>query len=298
MSASGGRYSLRRGRNDLPPFRERAGVSSSGAHHQNRFVNSNLDRNRSNNNTNNNRRPQRKSSPYESGHRMPDRRPNKVPKRRRFQRYRPYGRTRPTRDSPWDGEKTPQQTGLNLDQEQEKRASWAKRKMQQDGKPPAPFNTTQFLMEDHKVRDPVVPKAKGVKDTDEMDILDIIDFCASPNNEDFQARQFSEAYENVHAERLSSMTKAELIQEYLLLETKADDLERKLRDVQGRVSSETDDTEDSSEVTKLRDEVEKLRKENQQLRSGTRRKPKSAPSSPARVSFSLNVTDVDKDGDG
>lgn len=276
MSGAGSRYSLRRGE----PFRERAGISSS--HHQDRFQS--LDRNR--------RRQPRKSSPYETDRRIPDRRPNKVPKRRRFQRYRPYGRIRPTRDSPWDGEKTPQQTGLNLDQEQEKRASWAKRKMQQDGKPPAPFNTTQFLMEDHKVRDPVVAEKKQEMNTDQVDILDIIDFCASPNNEDFQQRQFSEAYENVHAERLSSMTKAELIQEYLLLETKADDLERKLRDVQGRLS----DTSEESEVSKLREEVDKLRKENQQLKTGSRRKPKSAPSSPARVSFALNTDD--KSGDG
>jgi protein HEXIM1/2 len=49
------------------------------------------------------------------------------------------------------------------------------------------------------------------------------------DEEEFLNRDFSNAYDVIHAERLNSMTKIELIQEYQLLEERVETLERKIR---------------------------------------------------------------------
>jgi len=49
------------------------------------------------------------------------------------------------------------------------------------------------------------------------------------DEEEFLTRDFSNAYDVVHTERLNSMSKNELIQEYQLLEERVESLERKMR---------------------------------------------------------------------
>ncbi|KAK2583645.1 hypothetical protein KPH14_009580 [Odynerus spinipes] len=55
-------------------------------------------------------------------------------------------------------------------------------------------------------------------------------FYSSPEDEEeFLTKEFSSAYEDLHAERLSTLSKSELIQEYLQLEAKVDLLTKRLR---------------------------------------------------------------------
>lgn len=105
------------------------------------------------------------------------------------------------------------------------------------------------------------------------------DFYSSPDDEnEFQQRQFSQVYEYVHAERLSSMSKSELVQEYILLEEKVEDLEKKLKDTKTALSEMTRKCEsDSSELSILREKIHSLTDEN------TRR---TCPSPPQEVSQS------------
>ncbi|XP_008554138.1 protein HEXIM1 isoform X1 [Microplitis demolitor] len=112
--------------------------------------------------------------------------------------------------------------------------------------PPAPYNTTQFLMEDHSdlpnleqklagtntevpkiIQKPLVSRTRDSSfsiDSDEDY------FYSSPEDEEeFLTKEFSSAYEDLHAERLSALSKSELIQEYIQLEAKLDILTKRLR---------------------------------------------------------------------
>lgn len=212
-----------------------------------------------------------------------------------------------------------------LNQDEEKRAKWIKLRMIHYGKPYAPYNTTQFLMEDQNVREPevtgqikrVIDNESGQREEEEeetgrksrnesfstRDGSESDEYYSSPDDErDFQQKQFSEIYETVHAERISSMSKRDLVQEFLLLEEKAEDLEKKLKDAKSALSEITgkhtlplspsssppppvfDSKEE--EVTRLRAEVSRLMRENQRLRSLNPTPPSTQTSSQDTTSSS------------
>ena len=196
-------------------------------------------------------------------------------------RSRPYPKT--SRD--WDGEQDDADPSLDLNQEQERRADFVKMSMQKYGKPYAPYNTTQFLMEDHNVREPEFEEISKLlrlhqaqEDRDgaaaaenesfsTRDGSDSEDFFSSPDDEHehFQQRQFSQVYEHVHAERLGAMSKKDLVQEYLLLEQKVEDLEQKLKTSQAAVQEQLRQAP-STQVESLRQQVKQLTEENERLR--------------------------------
>ena len=130
------------------------------------------------------------------------------------------------------------------------------------------------------------------------------DFYSSPEDEsDYLQQQFHEAYDNIHAERLSAMNKNELVQEYLQLEDRVEDLERKLKettnaqilrsDIRTTVSSEvqtelcsdrpdghhsstesdvhmTDETYERQKCH-FQQQIQRLSQENQELRNDNER---------------------------
>lgn len=96
------------------------------------------------------------------------------------------------------------------------------------GQPVAPYNTTQFLMDDHDQEEPdlktgLYSKRAAAKSDDTSDD----DFMEEGGEEDggsdgmggdgseFLQRDFSETYERYHTESLQNMSKQELIKEYL-----------------------------------------------------------------------------------
>ncbi|RWS20734.1 protein HEXIM1-like protein [Leptotrombidium deliense] len=157
-------------------------------------------------------------------------------------------------------------------------------------KPLAPFNTTQFLMDDHNVREPEFAEIHKLlhnnhsesrqlrQNENANNINDESDqFYSSPDDEqDFIQKQFLETYENVHTERLNSMSKSELVQEYMALEERMEELERKLKDSSSEVQTslqknegqlKNDDSSDESISESLQDEVNRLQEENKKLLS-------------------------------
>lgn len=71
-------------------------------------------------------------------------------------------------------------------------------------------------------------------------------YSSSEDDQDYLSREFSATYDIVNAERLSSMTKAELISEYQLLQDRVELLERKLKtgtDVYGTTTITTTTTD-------------------------------------------------------
>lgn len=199
------------------------------------------------------------------------------------------------------------------------RAQRIRQEMFEHGQPVAPYNTTQFLIEDHgdlqkidaqlqvaQEQNPgssvVNSKPSRARDSSFSIDSDVDYFYSSPEDEEeFLTKEFSNAYEDLHVERLSSMSKSEIIHDYLQLESKYEktliELKRlrkganeepegnaqdNERDKQGEREEHDRDTDASSksenevaeqlrisqiENKSLKVELEELRKENKTLRS-------------------------------
>lgn len=165
--------------------------------------------------------------------------------------------------------------------------------------PPAPYNTTQFLMEDHNDLPDLDEKIAGssaavaamaaevhshfskplgapprTRDSSFSIDSDEDYFYSSPEDEEeFQAKEFSTAYEDLHAERLGSLTKSELIQEYIQLEAKVDLLTKRLKSRQNYYSnshqvnaSSVDDPEPAKKLKVMQQRLDELHQQNEQLR--------------------------------
>ncbi|XP_017891579.1 protein HEXIM1 [Ceratina calcarata] len=159
--------------------------------------------------------------------------------------------------------------------------------------PPAPYNTTQFLMEDHSdlpdldqklseaassevpatFQKPIAPPR--TRDSSFSIDSDEDYFYSSPEDEEeFLTKEFSSAYEDVHAERLNTLSKSELIQEYLQLEAKVDLLTKRLRGKSFHQSeqrelesnSSSTDSESAKKLKIYQQRIEDLTQQNEQLK--------------------------------
>ncbi|XP_013192097.2 uncharacterized protein LOC106136181 [Amyelois transitella] len=90
----------------------------------------------------------------------------------------------------------------------------------------APFNNNQFLMEIHKPEPENsfqilnTPSARTRDSSFSVDSEENYFFSLPEDEEEYLTKEFSSVYEDAQSERLSNMSKNELIQEYLLLEAK------------------------------------------------------------------------------
>ncbi|XP_043465233.1 protein HEXIM1-like [Leptopilina heterotoma] len=190
--------------------------------------------------------------------------------------------------------------------------------------PPAPYNTNQFLIEDHNDLPDLEQKLASASASDiprsfqkpsapprTRDSSFSIDsdedfFYSSPEDEEeFLTKEFKTAYEDLHAERLGSMTKAQLIQEYIQLEAKVDLLTKRLRaknlhsndDNNKEAESKNGTIQDLEAAKKLKNfqqriddliqQNEQLKRENESLR-GQRHKSVSVDSESDSDSSSSN----------
>lgn len=185
------------------------------------------------------------------------------------------------------------------DRESSKRSNSVRAKLFSGGQPVAPNNTTQFLMEDHNDLQNLDVKLQAVTTNSDGSSMSVMQrpsrardsslsvdsgedyFYSSPEDEgDFLSKEFSNAYEDLHAERLNSLSKSQLIQEYLQMEAKVDTLEKRLKktnpDIKGDPDTSDCDKEEKKDggnevgslqkVTFLKQEIDKLYVENEQLR--------------------------------
>ncbi len=163
-----------------------------------------------------------------------------------------------------------------LEERETRRANQKREQRFASGQPMAPYNTTQFLMEQHQHdgEEFVLNENKPAKGDGSGSVDSSDEFYDSPEDEEiFMAKEFDEAYESVHAERLQNMSKDELVREYIEVESKVEKLEKQLKgsspvNVNGtksngaeRLSSE----ENREATTSVEDEIKKLREENARL---------------------------------
>ncbi|XP_056144107.1 protein HEXIM1 [Lampris incognitus] len=182
-----------------------------------------------------------------------------------------------------------------LDERETARASRVREEMFAKGLPVAPYNTTQFLMDEHDREEPDLNTETGVRrlsgpggrteDTaSEDDIFDNedededgsgggSDGIGRPGNAggEFLQRDFSETYEKYHVESLQNMTKQELVQEYLELEkcmSRLEEENNRLRRIikPDLIVESSMPQSDSERVRELESELAKLKAQNMELR--------------------------------
>jgi len=166
----------------------------------------------------------------------------------------------------------------------------------------APFNSTQFLMNDHEsdtiqyldstlgvsqkeansaassVRgDRPLKKITRARDSSfSLDSDEDFYYSSPEDEEDFVNQEFIKEYDNCRTDRLVDMSKADLIQEYLLMENRVDSLEKKLNLFRNNTSLDTppdtspEDSYPTSEVDekvkRFQRQIIRLESENERLR--------------------------------
>lgn len=124
--------------------------------------------------------------------------------------------------------------------------------------PEAPHNNNQFLLEDHGlIEDLDLKNASRTRDSS-FSVDSDGEFYSSPDDEEFLIKDFVDQYESVQAERLLSMSKVQLIEEYQMLENRVELLTKRLR--------KTDEEEELEPKPELKREIERLKVENERLR--------------------------------
>ena len=145
------------------------------------------------------------------------------------------------------------------------KAERRREKIREKGRPIAPYNTTQFLMDehdtfepdlrdfsvDHYSQSPVVNLSRS--DGEEMESF--------TSEESFYEKDFSEMYETTHAETLHAMTKEELIENYLELERRIEFLEKEVRTKRSSCSISSESSMNSNPEQKREDEKNTENKE-------------------------------------
>lgn len=182
------------------------------------------------------------------------------------------------------------------DERETARASRVREEMFAKGLPVAPYNTTQFLMEEHDREEPDLNTELGgrrsiganrTEDTaSEEDCVDFeeddeegsgggSDGIGRPGNAggEFLQRDFSETYEKYHVESLQSKTKQELVREYLELErcmSRLEEENNRLRLAENRqdliTSANAISPPDAPRLRELEKELVRLRAQNSELR--------------------------------
>lgn len=175
-----------------------------------------------------------------------------------------------------------------LEEKETARASRIREEMFAKGLPVAPYNTTQFLMDEHDREEPDLNTQMGVRrpsgvgvcmeDTgSEDEVLENedqdyddgsgggSDGIGRPGNAggEFLQRDFSETYEMYHVESLQNMTKQELVKEYLELEKCMSRLEEENNRLRRAV--EPGGQNCSVRVKEMEKELERLKAQNMEL---------------------------------
>jgi len=129
----------------------------------------------------------------------------------------------------------------------------------QKGRPIAPYNTTQFLMEEHNVLDnfesTIITQSAtkpGYTSSDNMENGENGDSSStSISDDEYFDKDFNDFYEKVHIDTLNSYSKEDLIKTVYELENKIETLEKNAKNV---------DTGLLEENTRLTNEIKELKR--------------------------------------
>lgn len=119
----------------------------------------------------------------------------------------------------------------------------ARREADLAGKPSAPWNTTQFIMADRGCNEVRIPTPRASRTLSLEDSLSEEDLYESPEDELFEQSSlleqgFESIYQEVAAERLQGLSKAELVEECLGLEKELHGAQDQGRDELAKMAAE------------------------------------------------------------
>ncbi|XP_066519860.1 protein HEXIM1 [Hoplias malabaricus] len=230
---------------------------------------------------------QNKGCPGTTSHGLPGKRKHRRRASKKKRRWKPYFKLS------WEEKK-------ELDERETARAARVRAEMFAKGLPVAPYNTTQFLMEEHDREEPDLNtelcgrfEDSGSEDEhceppeDGEDLETVMeeeegegsDGMGRPGHGaggpgggaagggEFLQRDFSETYERYHVETLQNMSKQELVREYLELEKCMSRLEEENNRLEQRSRRSAGSVDESAQrrVRELESEVERLRAQNREL---------------------------------
>lgn len=166
--------------------------------------------------------------------------------RKRHRRGRHRRKWKPYSSMTWEEKRA-------VEAREEERA--ARREVQLAGKPSAPWNTTQFLMEDRGCKEVRIPTPRASRTLSLEDSLSEEDLYESPEDELFEQnclleQDFESTYQEVAAERLQGLSKAGLVDECL-------GLERELYSARDQSKEEIDTLE--KQIKKLQAQLQTLK---------------------------------------
>ena len=129
------------------------------------------------------------------------------------------------------------------------------------GKPSAPWNTTQFIIDDHGTTEINIPQPRVSRTTSMDSSLSDDDYYESPDEEAFERglsismeHDFEMAYKEVASERLQDLSKNELVDEFINLEQQFGAVKTEV----GTVRKQLEELETKN--TELQDENERLKR--------------------------------------
>lgn len=151
-----------------------------------------------------------------------------------------------------------------LEERISRRAYRAREKMSAAGLALAPYNTTQFLMDDHNIGEPdyesIHHESKAKDDYNSSE-----DYYSSPDDEEeFIQQQFSETYDSFHDDYINDMSKSDLVRELIRLEDEIEAMEHTFRET-CEEKQEIDVEAEMEKIQVFQVEIEKLAHENDLL---------------------------------
>lgn len=125
--------------------------------------------------------------------------------------------------------------------EEREAARAVKREAELAGKPSAPWNTTQFLMEDRGNTEVHIPTPRTSRTLSVESSLSDEEYYESPEDDAieqglFMEQDFEDTYEAMASEHLQGMSKVQLVEECLKLRHERDECRRELNGLQERIS--------------------------------------------------------------
>lgn len=199
---------------------------------------------------------------------------------------------------------------------QKRKGNKKRSKILAPGQALAPYNSNQFLIEDHdhgylkEIEDRLENRIERLKTRSgqsrtrdsSFSVDSDMDYYSSPEDEEeFLTREFSNTYQDIRSERLNSMSREELLQECIQMENRVEMLTKCLSSKSPSVGCESKDITQKDngimvdissmpdfqlEIMKLMNENDALRRENERLRKT--RQPRTRGSVSSSVSSSVD----------
>ncbi|KAL4229286.1 hexamethylene bis-acetamide inducible 1 [Mactra antiquata] len=196
---------------------------------------------------------------------------NQDAKKKKKHRRRQRGGKNHRRWKPYD--KMSWSEKKELEEKETRRATQKREEAFASGHPVAPYNTTQFLMDDHFKNEAISPdlhrynskESNGSNSSDSSS-----EFYDDDENDCFQEKNFMETFHDIRMQELLKKSKEDLVRDFVEIEMK---LER-IEDVAKKEGSSSDGSSkrssldndiDMEEYNRLKIENELLKKENEQL---------------------------------